>query len=148
MPATNKALLRWLPFAAAAVLSIAIACWAPMGRKAFQLDWSLSASALIFSIQKASHIAACAALALLAMLATGRRRWLLALVLPILVGACWELAQTTVVGHAARLADLAPDAAGALMGCAWGVILASLLVPSISERQLRGHSSETHTTES
>jgi VanZ family protein len=115
-----RLLLRWLPFLAVALLSIAVAAWAPLGRKPFHLDWNLSAAALAFSLQKPPHIVACAVLALLAAVAAGRRRLPLAFALAVLVGACWELAQTTVVGHAARLADLAPDAVGAVFGCLVG----------------------------
>ncbi len=135
MFSSNKTLLRWLPFIAAALLSIGLSAWAPMGRKAFHLEWDLSVAALTFSIHKAPHIAASAALALLAMMGTGRRRLLLAFALAVLVGGCWELAQTTVVGHAARLADLAPDAIGALLGCAWGVILSFCIGFKDSEHQ-------------
>jgi Na+/proline symporter len=136
MPWSNKALLRWLPFAMVALLSIAMAAWAPLGRKPFYLDANLSAAALAFSIQKPPHIVACAVLALLAVAAAGRRRLLLAFALAVLVGACWELAQTTVVGHAARLADLAPDALGAILGCLIGSIFTSTLQRSASERKL------------
>ena len=120
----DKPLLRWLPFLAVALLSIALAAWAPLGRKPFQLDWSLSAAALSLSIQKPQHILACAVLAPLAVLATGRRL-ALAFALVVLVGGCWELVQTTVVGHAARLADLAPDALGAVVGCMLAALLNS-----------------------
>jgi VanZ family protein len=37
--------------------------------------------------------------------------------LTVLIGAGWELCQTTVVGHYARLSDLAPDTLGAFIGC-------------------------------
>jgi len=35
----------------------------------------------------------------------------------LLVGLGWELAQGTIVGRGPRLADLAPDALGAVLGC-------------------------------
>jgi VanZ family protein len=47
-------------------------------------------------------------------------RWLWALLLTVAVGACWELAQTTIVGRTARLSDLLPDAVGAALGCLLG----------------------------
>lgn len=51
------------------------------------------------------------------------RRLVLALAMTMLVGLGWELAQTTVVGHNARLADLVPDlvAAGACLAIATGL---------------------------
>lgn len=140
MPTANKPLLRWLPFIAVAVISIAFAAWAPMGRKPFQLEWDLSTPALLFSVQKVPHIAACAMLALLAMLAAGRSRLFLAFALAVLVGGTWELAQTTVVGHTARLADLAPDTVGAILGCGWGLILATIIGSNISKHKLQRES--------
>ena len=139
MSTPTRPLLRWLPFMVVALLSIVIAAWAPLGRKPFQLDWNLSAATLAFSIQKSPHIVACAVLALLAVVAAGRRRLPLAFALAVLVGAGWELAQTTVVGHAARLADLAPDALGAILGCLIGGIASLALQHSASERKLQSN---------
>jgi VanZ family protein len=113
--------LRWLPFAAAALFSLAMSALAPEGRRPFDIDWSLSAATLELSVIKAPHIGACALLALLGVLGAGARGWPLALLLTVLVGAGWELCQTTVIGHSARLADLAPDSLGALIGCGLGV---------------------------
>ena len=115
-------LLRWLPFVAAAMFSLVMAAQAPDGRHAFDIDWSLGRDALALSIVKAPHIGAGAALALLAVFATGREQWRLALLLTVLVGAGWELCQSTVVGRSARVCDLAPDAVGALLGCAMGML--------------------------
>ncbi len=142
MPQPAKPWLRWLPFLAVALLSIAIAAWAPLGRKPFQFDWSLSAAALAFSLKKPPHILACAVLALLAFAAAGPRRVLLAFALAVFVGGCWELAQSTVVGHAARLADLAPDALGAMLGCVLGAALMSRLDLRDSGRQHSRESSQ------
>ena len=122
--------LRWLPFLAAALLSLALAGLAPDGRRPFHIDWGLSLDALEFSIVKAPHIGASALLAVLGVLGAGRPRWLLALALTVLIGAGWELAQTTVIGHFARLSDLAPDSLGALLGCAAGVALLRLVEPT------------------
>ena len=112
--------LRWLPFVAAALLSLMLAAAAPDGRKPFYIDWSLGRDALAFSIFKLPHIGASALLAVLGVFAAGRRSWPLALGLTVLVGWGWELSQTTVAGHHARLSDLAPDTLGALLGCALG----------------------------
>ena len=114
-------LLRWLPFAAAALYSLMMAADAPYGRKPFTIDWSLSRAALEFSIVKAPHIGATAVLAFLGVIAVGRERWMRALLLTVLVGWGWELCQTTVAGHYARLSDLAPDSVGALIGCMLGL---------------------------
>jgi VanZ family protein len=113
-------LVRWVPFAAAALFSLALAAVAPDGRKPFYIDWSLSREALEFSIVKLPHIGAAAFLAVLGVFGAGRPRWLLALALTILVGWGWELSQTTVAGHHARLSDLLPDTLGALLGCMVG----------------------------
>jgi VanZ family protein len=119
--------VRWLPFAAAALSSLIMSALAPEGRRAFHIEWSLSLDAIEFSIVKAPHIGATALLALLAVLGGGRQRWPLALALTVLVGGGWELGQTTVIGHTARLADLAPDTLGALVGCLLGALLLRFL---------------------
>lgn len=118
---------RWLPFSAAALLSIAASALAPLGRKAFFIDADLGWHALAFSLAKGPHVGAAALLALLAVVATGRRRLRLAFVLTMATGACWELGQATVIGHTGRLADLAPDALGAFAGCVWGAIVMRLV---------------------
>jgi VanZ family protein len=110
-------LLRWLPFVATALFSLLMSAVAPDGRRPFDIDWTLSAATLEFSIVKLPHIGATAVLACLGVLATGRERWPIALGLTVLIGAGWELCQTTVIGHYARLSDLAPDTLGAFMGC-------------------------------
>ena len=115
--------LRWLPWASAALLSIAVAFLAPEGRKPFDIDWSLTRAAWEFSIVKGPHIGVSAVLALLAVIGTGRHRLGLAFAITVLVGAGWELGQTTVIGHQARLTDLAPDAIGAFFGCLWGACI-------------------------
>lgn len=121
-PDTRRELLRWLPFVAAAMFSLVMAAQAPDGRHTFHFDWNLSRDALAFSIAKPPHIVAAAVLALLAVLATAGRQWRLAFLLTVLVGAGWELCQSTIVGRTARIADLAPDAIGALLGCAMGML--------------------------
>ena len=128
--------LRWLPFAGVGLASLVESALAPLGRKPFQFDWSLSVEALHFSITKGPHIGATMLLAFLAVVATGRQRPLLAFALTLLIGAGWELGQTTVVGHSARLADLAPDAVGALLGCAWGALACWLTEFQTAERRV------------
>jgi VanZ family protein len=124
--------LRWLPFAATALFSLVMSAIAPEGRRPFHIDWELSAAALEFSITKAPHISATALLAWLAVFGSGRARWPLALLLTVMVGAGWELCQTTVIGHYARLSDLAPDTLGALIGCLLGSISLWTLEPLLA----------------
>ena len=68
-------------------------------------------------------------LAALGVLGSGRDRWPLALALTVLTGAGWELCQTTVIGHHARLSDLAPDTLGAAIGCLLAVAALWTLEP-------------------
>ena len=111
---TWQQVIRSLPFVAVSVLSLWVAGRAPQGRKPFQIDLSLSAEDLALSMTKVPHLRSMAILFLLAAVAVGSRRLLLALCLTMLVGVGWELAEATVVGHHARLADLAPDLVAAL----------------------------------
>jgi VanZ family protein len=110
-------MVRWFPFLLAALSSLAIASLAPDGRRPFEFDWQISLATLSFSLAKADHIAACAALSALALFAAGRARWGVAMCLALLVGLGWELAQGTIVGRGPRLSDMAPDALGAALGC-------------------------------
>jgi hypothetical protein len=110
--------LRVLPFAVAGVLSLWVAGRAPSGRQPFQVDLSLSARDLLQSMSKVPHLRSTAVLFLLAALAVGSHRLVVALLLTILVGVGWELAEATVVGHHARLADLAPDLVAGLTALA------------------------------
>lgn len=103
--------LRALPFAVASALSFWVVGQAPDGRKPFQVDLSLSAEDLARSMTKVAHFRSVAILFLMAVLAVGSRRLLLALALTMLVGLGWEAAETTVIGRNARLADLAPNLA-------------------------------------
>ena len=104
-----KRALRVAPFLAVSALSLWVAGRAPEGRKPFQFDVSLSGEDLARSMTKVPHLRSIAILFVLATLAVGSDRLLLALGLTMLVGFGWEIAETTVVGHNARLADLAPN---------------------------------------
>jgi hypothetical protein len=55
----------------------------------------------------------------------------------MLVGVGWELAETTVVGHNARLIDLAPDLIGTLAALVF-VVLARSVVRRIGNREGKG----------
>ena len=105
--------LRAVPFVAASALSLWVAGQAPRGRRPFEIDLSLSSADLALSMTKVPHLKNMAILFLLAAVALGTRRLLLALGLTMLVGVGWELAEATVIGHHGRLADLAPDLTGA-----------------------------------
>lgn len=96
---------------------------APGGRHPFQIDFSLSADDLAVSMTKLPHWRSIAVLFLLAVIAIGVRRLPWAFVVTMLVGVGWEIAEATVVGHHARLADLAPNLAS---GVACLVLIAGI----------------------
>ena len=100
---------RIVPFGLVAGLSLYGAGRAPNGRKPFQLDLSLSGHDLLRSMSKVPHLRSIAVILLLAALAFGTNHLFRAFVATTLIGVSWELLQTTVVGHHARLADLAPN---------------------------------------
>jgi hypothetical protein len=108
--------LRKLPFWLLAALTLIIAYRAPYGRRPPEFDFDMSLAAIVWAIQKPLHIAACALLMVLGVIAYRWKRWWLAALLTMLVGLGWEIAQTTVVGHNPRLADLAPNFIGVVLG--------------------------------
>jgi len=108
--------LRAVPFVAFATASIWWAARAPQGRKPFTIAFDFSLDALLLALTKWPHMASVAFLYLLALVATGLQRSVLAAALVFGVGVGWELAQSTVIGHNARIADLLPNAA-ALTAC-------------------------------
>ena len=67
---------------------------------------------------KVPHLVGIAVLYLLAVLAFGTRRLSWAFLATMLLGVAWEICEATVVGHYARLSDLAPDVTGALVALA------------------------------
>jgi len=127
-------ILRIVPFACLAVLSLWVAGRSPLGRKPFQFDWTISGSEVARVVTKVPHLRATSVLFLLATLAVGTNRLLLAFVLTMLVGVGWELAETTVVGHHARLIDLVPDLIGTLTALVF-VVLARWVVQRIRNRE-------------
>lgn len=127
-------ILRVVPFASLAVLSLWVAGTGPRGRKSFQFDWTISGSELVRAVTKVPHLRATAVLFLLATLAVGSNRLLLAFGLTMLVGVGWELAEATVVGHNALLIDLAPDLIGTLTAVVF-VVLARWVVLCIGNRE-------------
>ncbi len=108
--------MRQLPFWMLAAASILIAHHAPYGRKAYDFNWDMSWAAIEWSLYKPLHIAGCALLMVLGVIAYQWKRWWLAALLTMLVGLSWEFAQATVAGHYARIADLAPDFLGVVLG--------------------------------
>jgi VanZ family protein len=106
------------PFAILAILSLWIAQRAPNGRKPFAVDFSLDRQDLIQSMTKVPHLVGGAVFFLLAVVAFGTRRLGRALLATMLLGIGWELGETTVVRHYARLTDLAPDLTGAVLALA------------------------------
>jgi hypothetical protein len=121
------ALARALPFAVFASLCIWDAARAPLGRHRFELAMDVSPAAIALALTKAKHMTVVAVVFLLATLAVGLNRLGLAFALTNAVGLTWELAQTTVVGHSARVADLAPNVVVA-GGCALMVLLVRIVV--------------------
>ncbi len=114
--ATDLNVMRRLPFWLLAALTMMIAYRAPYGRRAAEFDFDVSWDAILWAAQKPLHIAACALLMVLGVLAYKWKRWWLAALLTMLIGLGWEIAQTTVVGHNPRLADLVPDFIGVVLG--------------------------------
>lgn len=114
--ALNLNVMRKLPFWMLAFASILIANHAPYGRRPVEFDWDISSASIEWSLYKPLHILGCALLMVLAVLAYRWKRWPVAALLTMTVGLSWEIAQTTVAGHNPRLADLAPDFIGVVLG--------------------------------
>lgn len=110
--------MRAAPFAICATLSLWIATRAPKGRKPFTADLSLVPEDLLRSMTKVPHLVGVAVLCLLAVVAFGPRRLFRAFLTTMLLGIAWEIGEATVIGHYARLADLAPNLAGAALALA------------------------------
>jgi len=127
-------ILRIVPFASLALLSLWVAGTGPRGHKPFRFDWTISGSELARAVTKVPHLRATAVLFLLATLAFGSNRLLLAFGLTMLVGVGWELAEATVVGHNARLIDLAPDLIGTMTALVF-VTLARRIVLRIGKHE-------------
>lgn len=108
--------MRKLPFWMLAFASIMIAFHAPYGRKPYEFNWDFSWEAIEWSLYKPLHIAGCTLLMVLGVLAFKWKHWWVAALLTMLVAFGWEVAQTTVAGHYARIADLAPDFLGVVLG--------------------------------
>jgi VanZ family protein len=122
--------LRFVPFVVVSVLSLYAAARAPRGRKPFQVDFSLSLDDVSRSMTKVPHLRSVAVILLLAVVGFGVYRLLAAFVATVLVSIAWEIAQTTVVGHNARLADMAPNLVAATV-----TVLVLLAVRTVCERR-------------
>ena len=117
-PRTSVRLVRASPFVLFAAWSLWVAQRAPRGRKPFSADLSLDRADLIQSMTKVPHLVGSAIFLLLAVIAFGTRRLDRAFLATMLVGLGWEIGELTVVGHYARLTDLAPDLTGAIVALA------------------------------
>jgi hypothetical protein len=117
-PRTSIRRIRAAPFVILAILSLWIAQRAPKGRKPFSADLSLDRADLMQSVTKVPHLVGGALFFFLAVVAFGTRRLGRALLATMLLGIGWEIGETTVIGHYARLTDLAPDLTGALLALA------------------------------
>jgi len=131
LPSFKRQLLRAIPFVLFAALSLFTAVRAPLGRHRFRVDLSLSWDDLARSITKAQHLRGFAVLLLLAVIAFGTQRLLVAFLATMALGIATELAQATVVGHNARLADLAPDS----LGCIISIVVVAGLRRALSPRE-------------
>jgi hypothetical protein len=107
-------ILRFIPLVTLAIVSLWVAAGLSVERRPFHFDFDMSSYALRSSLHKVEHFKATALVFLLAWLAFGNRRLILAFVLTILVGIGWEIAESTAIGHTARLSDLAPDLVAAV----------------------------------
>ena len=120
---TLTRVVRWLPFLGLAMFSLWFAAQAPDGRKPFSLSLDVTLTSLAHVAVKPIHFRATAVLFLLGIVAVGARRLPWALGLTLLVSFGWEVAQATVLGHNARLADMLPNiiaavtTAGLFLGC-------------------------------
>lgn len=117
-PRTWVRRIRAAPFVICATLSLWIAMKAPNGRKPFTADLSLAREDLIQSMTKVPHLVGVAVLFLLAVVAFGTRRVVWAFLATMLLSIGWEIGEATVIGHYARLADLAPNLTGAVLALA------------------------------
>jgi len=107
--------IRALPFAISAALSVVVAGRAPQGRHSFDVDFSLAVEDVARSMTKVAHWRSIAILFLLAVVAFGVRRLWVAFAVTMAVGVAWEFAEATVVSHYARLADLVPNLVSGLL---------------------------------
>ena len=102
--------LRAAPFWIASIRSIFVAVQAPRGRRPFQIHFNLFwREDLMTSMTKVAHLRSIAILFLLAVLAFGVHRLLVAFAVTELVGVGWEIAEATVIGHRGAVSDLAPN---------------------------------------
>jgi hypothetical protein len=124
--------LRWVPFVAGTGTSLWVAAGLPHGRKPFEVDLTLSRESLAMSMGKVPHYLSIALLFGLACVAMGLRRPALAFGLTMLVGLGWELAESTAIGHTARVADLAPDLVAAL-ACLFVLLVVRWWLPKTSK---------------
>jgi hypothetical protein len=107
---------RWLPFVTMAIVSLWVAAGVPGPRRPFSVDLGITTDALAHSLGKLKHYESTSLFFLLGVVAVGWRRAAVPFLLAMGMGVAWELAEATALRHTARLADLAPDLAGAV-GC-------------------------------
>jgi hypothetical protein len=106
---------RAAPFVMFAVAGIWRAGQAPAGRHPPQFDWTVSGAAAGRALTKFPHLKWAVVLFVLAVVAVGAARALLAGAMALATTVGWELAETTVVGHHASLIDLLPDLVGIVL---------------------------------
>ncbi len=118
------------PFWIASLLSFFVAAQAPRGRHPFHIHVAFDRQDLMHSLTKVAHLRSISILFLLAVLAFGTNRLLLAFAATELVGVGWEIAEATVIGHRGALSDLAPNLVAGLI--ALGVIAAIRQLTSVA----------------
>jgi hypothetical protein len=84
-------------------------------RKPFDFDWSINLASLELSLGKVKHYQSMALHFALAWMAVGMGSAPRAFWLTMVVGIGWEIAESTAIGHHARLADLLPDTLAAVV---------------------------------
>jgi hypothetical protein len=110
-----------MPFIVMAIISLCVAAGVGHPRKPLSYSLSLSPKDVAFSVAKIKHYECIALFFFLALLGVGARRAGVAFWISMAMGLAYELAETTAMGHTARLADLIPDFLAAL--ASWAVCL-------------------------
>lgn len=108
--------LRWMPFTIMVIISLCVAAGVGRPRKPFSFNLSLSWEEVAFSAAKVKHYECIALFFFLVVLAVGTRRARVPFWISMALGLGYEIAESTAMGHTARVADLIPDTLSAL-GC-------------------------------
>lgn len=113
-------LARWVPFLVVSIASLWASAQTTQGYRDPIFDWDISWPAVANALTKMPHIGSTFMIFLLGALAVGLDRLWLAALMTVVVGIGWEVVEMPMIGHHARLADLAPDLVG--IGIGWVVV--------------------------